>query len=98
MPGRHPARGSGNLAAVDDPAVTRPRGQRVRDETASLGVPHELAQGRVVRYGGEVDLERGLDVDERVEAVGLALRHRAVRPSDALRVEPRAPRGVVQAR
>ena len=86
-----------DLLAVDDPAMTRPRRQRVRDEAAVLGLGDEILQSCGLGRRGDVDLERRLDGDERVQPV-LALRHRAVRASDALRVEPGATRRVVHAR
>ena len=91
-------RAHSDLLAVDDPAVARLRGQRVRDEAASLGAARRLLERRGLGSGREIDLERRLDVDECVEAVLIALRHRAVGAAGALRVEAGPPRRVVHAR
>src|SRR5262245_32582670 len=88
---------SENLLAVDDPAMTRPRGQRIRDEAAVLGLGDELIQRARIWGGREIDLERRLDGDERVQAV-VPPRHDAVRAPDAERVETGPPRCVVHAR
>src|SRR6188768_2711697 len=88
---------SQDLLTVDDPAMPGPRPQRVRDETAVLRPRHELAEGSGLGHRGDVDLERRLDGDERIEPV-LTLRDCAVCVSDALRVEPGAARRIVHAR
>ena len=72
---------SQDLLAVDDPAMTWSRGERVRDEAAVLRPGDELLQCSRLGRRSDVDLERGLDGDECVEPV-VSLRDRPVRAAD----------------
>ena len=98
--GRDVERGGAHrdLLAVDDPAMSRRRRQRVRDEAAVLGPVRAARAGRGLGCRGDVDLERRLDLDERVEPVASRFVTMPCALPDADRVEAGAPRGVVQAR
>ena len=79
-------------------SMPRSRDQRVGNEAAVLGLREELLHGLRGRVRCKLDGELRLDVDEGVEPVAGAPRHRSVCGARSRDVEPGAMCGMVHAR